>query len=169
MPTIQSDWQILTAETPTVSFDTPIERLGISISALSMSVANSATHEGMTLQGSGVGLNTGFGVLPVDLSGFGNLPGVNSPIFLGPAGQRLSGLRLFEGFATIFSISAADGVEASASAILFQDVPVFEPVIGLLFIKAIAFLAGLDGDTNASIGGSAIVYQVRATGFQCRL
>ncbi|MFZ0692978.1 MAG: hypothetical protein WAN51_02310, partial [Alphaproteobacteria bacterium] len=146
-----------------------------------MIVANRRTAQALTVKGVGGGAGVGGGLSPVDVSGdpqrlpnapgplgalvnvinqvgarvnLPELPGLNSPIFLGPVGTDSMGPRLFAGSASMYSVGLGAGIEIGCGVLAFS---------GGSGIKALAILAGLDYLSNVSIGASGLVYLVTAT------
>ena len=146
-----------------------------------MIVANRRTAQALTVKGAGGGGGVGGGLSPVDVSGdpqplpnapgplgalanvinqigarvkLPKLPGLNSPIFLGPGGTDSMGPRLFAGPAAMYNLAAGAGIEIGCGVLVFT---------GGAGIKALAILAGLDYLSNVSIGASGLVYLVTVT------
>ncbi|MFZ0692758.1 MAG: hypothetical protein WAN51_01155 [Alphaproteobacteria bacterium] len=170
-----SDWQIASDDSLTAS------AADVEVGSFTMIVANRRTAQALTVKGVGAGAGVGVGLSPVDVSGdpqtlpnapgplgalanvinqigarvkLPKLPGLNSPIFLGPGGTDSMGPRLFAGSAALYNLALGAGIEIGCGVLVFS---------GGAGIKALAILAGLDYLSNASIGASGLVYLVTAT------
>lgn len=122
------------------------------------SATNKRTGETIAVSGKGAGVSVGAGLLPCDISGdlplLPGLPSWHGEFYLGPAGRDSMGYQLFQGVAILSDFSAAALINADYSVLAFMSTR----NAGRDGVKVWTPMAGLSWDTNASVGGSVVVY-----------
>jgi hypothetical protein len=172
----QSAWQIpAPMNSATLSIGQDIEPFSVDYGGFQLTLANQQTRQRLMVTGVGAGAGVGEGLnlgvtLSFDVPGSG-LPGLQTPLFLGPAGRDSMGASLFKGVAVAVDLSGGDGVAGGISALLFLDNAVLLAlgVLGpfpwwLLGLKAWTVAAGFDFLAGgASAGADELFYYTQVT------